>query len=103
MARYAIKRINECSVEEKNTLDNFILDGKTNGEFLNSIRYLSYHPVGRFLDDSIAVMDVESNSVRGVMMAASKCGEKIPLSHIRERLSQDRFCAEIVRLLKKKQ
>ncbi|MCI8544436.1 MAG: GNAT family N-acetyltransferase [Lachnospiraceae bacterium] len=76
MARYAIKRINECSVEEKNTLDNFILDGKTNGEFLNSIRYLSYHPVGRFLDDSIAVMDVESNSVRGVMMAASKCGEK---------------------------
>lgn len=76
MAKYAIKRIEACSAEEKKNLDSFILDKKTNGEFINSIRYLSYHPLERFSDDSIVLMDAESNSVQGVMMAAYKYEDK---------------------------
>lgn len=50
--------------------DEFVLSNCTNGEFINSIYYLSYHPEDRFVDDSIIVLNQENKQVLGVMMAA---------------------------------
>lgn len=62
--------------------DEFVLSDQTNGEFINSIRYLSYHPEGRFLDDSILVLNQENQEVLGVMMAAQLPGnEHVIVSH----------------------
>lgn len=71
MSEFMCKRI--CDLSEKMWLriDEFILDKKTNGEFINTIRFLQYHPQDRFKDDSIAVIDKKSGSISGVMMAAS--------------------------------
>lgn len=54
---------------KKEELDNFIMDDKTNGEFLNLLKYLSYHPEGRFNDDSIVVLDDNNKNIVGVMFA----------------------------------
>lgn len=51
-------------------VDRFIMDKKTNGEFVNTIKYLSYHPTDRFVSDSIYVIDKGSKEIRGVMVAA---------------------------------
>lgn len=50
--------------------DEFVLSEQTNGEFINSVRYLCYHPESRFEDDSIIVLNQENKEVLGVMMAA---------------------------------
>jgi len=54
--------------KEINKIDAFILDPETNGEFINTIKYLSYHGE-RFLEDSIYVTDKENGSVMGVVLA----------------------------------
>jgi hypothetical protein len=61
--------------KEKMQMDKFILSINTNGEFINSLQFLDYHPERRFIDDSIAVIDVGSGIVRGIMMAAQIPGE----------------------------
>lgn len=62
--------------------DEFILSDNTNGEFINSVRYLSYHPESRFIDDSIIVLNQENQEVLGVMMAAQVPGnEHAVISH----------------------
>lgn len=61
------------TVEKK--VDAFILHEDTNGEFINSPRYLSYHPSGRFQDDSIAVIDAGSQEIRGICMAVTLPGQ----------------------------
>lgn len=66
-----ILRILEAEEKLKNRIDRFVQDGNTNGEFISSLKYLSYHPQGRFMDDSITVIDAENQEVKGVMMAAS--------------------------------
>lgn len=50
-------------------VDKFILSDRTNGEFVNSCTYLSYHPEGRFQDDSVAVVDTGNREIRGVLLA----------------------------------
>lgn len=50
-------------------VDQFIFSNRTNGEFVNSCTYLSYHPEGRFQEDSVAVVDTGSKEVRGVLLA----------------------------------
>ncbi|MCI8514238.1 MAG: GNAT family N-acetyltransferase [Lachnospiraceae bacterium] len=51
-------------------VDELILKSSSNGEFINSVRFLDYHPVERFKDDSIAVVDNGSKRVLAVMMGA---------------------------------
>lgn len=53
---------------DRTDIDSFIMHKDTTGEFINTIRYLSYHG-NRFLVDSIAVKDMGSGSIRCVMMA----------------------------------
>ncbi|HBI61855.1 MAG TPA: hypothetical protein DDY31_11705, partial [Lachnospiraceae bacterium] len=69
-----IKR-NALTDKEKMRVDQFILSENTNGEFINSLKYLEYHPEDRFVDDSIIVVDACSDTIRGLMMAAQRQGE----------------------------
>ncbi len=64
-----IKR-SEYTDKEKIRIDKFIFSENTNGEFINSLNFLEYHPEERFVDDSIAILDAGSGTVRGLMMAA---------------------------------
>lgn len=50
-------------------MDAFVLSDRTNGEFINTNRYLSYHPKDRFQEDSVVVLDKGSKEIRGIMMA----------------------------------
>jgi hypothetical protein len=56
------------------------MDRATNGEFINTIRYLSYHR-NRFKGDSVVVFDKESHEIRGVMLAAAEEDGKTIISH----------------------
>ena len=46
-----IKTVDEVGAEK---IDAFIMDDNTNGEFISTWKYLSYHK-GRFLEDSIEI------------------------------------------------
>lgn len=71
-----IIKIKDLDEKEKDKVDEFILDRSSNGEFINSIRYLSYHPENRFFDDSIVVKDLGSGVIKGVVMAGFKTNDK---------------------------
>ena len=45
---FKIIPIKEMDNNEKIKIDEFILDKNTNGEFINTIKYLSYHKTDRF-------------------------------------------------------
>lgn len=84
MERENLELVRVCDLTEKEILavDNFIMDMGTQGEFINSIKYLSYHPEGRFIDDSVIVRDAGSRNLLCVMMAAEDPDdEKIIISH----------------------
>lgn len=49
--------------------DRFIQSEDTNGEFINTHRYLSYHPADRFHDVSCAIIDEDNQQVRCVFPA----------------------------------
>lgn len=70
-----IVKIAETSEKIRDRIDTFILGHNTNGEFVNSLKYLSYHPQERFEDDSIAVIDMGNQEVKGVLMAACLPGD----------------------------
>lgn len=77
-----IIRVSELNKNEKKKVDTFILDDYTNGEFINTIEYLEYHPEDRFLDRSIVIIDSDSGSIKSVMMAAStKDNKNAIISH----------------------
>lgn len=65
-----IKQKSDLTEKQTDKADAFIMKDSTTGEFINTFRYLDYHPEGRFQDDSIVVYDKGSGEVRGVMMAA---------------------------------
>lgn len=71
-----IIRISELDQDEKMSVDAFILDKNTNGEFINTTKYLEYHPEDRFLDESIIIKDSDSGSIKCVVMAASNNEKK---------------------------
>lgn len=71
MSDFICKKISDLSEKMWLRIDEYILDRNTNGEFINTIRFLQYHPKDRFQDDSIAVIDKGSGNISGVMMAAS--------------------------------
>jgi hypothetical protein len=62
--------------------DGLIYDESSNGEFINSREYLSYHPEGKFIDDSVAVIDSDSGFLRSLFPAASTLESRdILISH----------------------
>lgn len=65
-----IKQKVELTEKQAAKADAFIMKESTTGEFINTFRYLDYHPEGRFQDDSIVVLDKGSGEIRGVMVAA---------------------------------
>lgn len=82
MNNLLLKKRVELSQREKELVDAFIMKQSTNGEFINSLHFLEYHPNNRFCDDSIVLFDSGSKTVRAVMMAAKKVGvDDIIVSH----------------------
>ncbi len=75
MAELVLLTLAEATERQRQDIDNFIMHPDTNGEFINTIKYLDYHPKDRFRDDSVFVVDGSSGAVRAVMMAASIPGE----------------------------
>lgn len=77
-----IVRLNQADQRFLRQVDAYILTDTTNGEFINTYRYLSYHSPERFKDDSVAVVDKGSREVRGIMMAAClPCDDSHIISH----------------------
>lgn len=77
-----ILMLKDLNQKEKDKVDEYILDKSSNGEFINSIRYLSYHPNDRFIDDSIIIKDMGSGVIKGVVMAGCRVNDKeIIVSH----------------------
>jgi hypothetical protein len=65
-----VVKISDLPERELVKVDEWVLDCCSNGEFINTNRYLSYHPRSRFSDDSIVVVDQRSRAVKGLVMAA---------------------------------
>lgn len=72
----------EWTDKDKERIDEFILSEDTNGEFIHSLKYLSYHPQGRFADDSVAVKDSGSGMIRCVVMACAEPDGDSVASHM---------------------
>lgn len=70
MGTFIVKEMGNISERDAKSIDAFILDENTNGEFINSLRYLGYHPEGRFTDRSVLVVDQGSGEIRGALFAA---------------------------------
>ena len=66
----AIIDIGALSEKEKADVDKFIMAKNTNGEFINSLNYLSYHGK-RFKEDSIVIRDKGSHVIKGVFLATA--------------------------------
>lgn len=61
--------------------DEFILSPTTNGEFINTRKYLSYHPEGKFVDRSVGIIDEQSGNILCVFPAVQESGGSI-VSHM---------------------
>lgn len=76
-----LTEIKTLSDKEKNDIDSFIMNRNTNGEFINSLNYLSYHGE-RFMEDSVVVRDRGSHVVKGVCLAAVSADDSsVVISH----------------------
>ena len=66
----------------KDEWDRFVMNGSVNGTFLNTRRFLEYHPVGRFDDASVLVRN-SKEKVIAVVPAASVVdgGRRVFSSH----------------------
>ena len=76
---FKIEEYNECY---ENIWDEFIRDKSMNGTFLQSRRFLNYHPKGRFKDVSLLIYN-EKNKLVALCPACEieENGEKIFFSH----------------------
>ena len=73
--KYEIRKRKDLSERDCLKVDSFIMKESTTGEFINTFKFLEYHPKDRFVDDSIVVVDCGSQEVKGVMLAAQDgCG-----------------------------
>lgn len=70
----------ELPEEVLHKIDAFILSEDTNGEFINTLQYLSYHG-DRLQTDSVVVMDVDSGAIKGVMLASVDKEKNMIISH----------------------
>lgn len=76
-----IIKIADLDAKAREKVDEFILDDLSNGEFIGTLDYLSYHPSGRFIDDSIIVQEPNSGNIKSVVMAASIQDKNTIISH----------------------
>ena len=70
--------IDEMAIER---WDEFILSPTTNGEFINTHKYLSYHPEGRFVDKSVGIIDAQSGNILCVFPAVQGNSDSV-VSHM---------------------
>ncbi|MEG1255959.1 GNAT family N-acetyltransferase [Clostridium sp.] len=77
-----IFRIERYKFEYEKQWDNFIFNDAINGTFLQSRRFLNYHPKERFSDSSLIIFD-EKNEIVGVIPACEyvENGELVFDSH----------------------
>lgn len=68
--KYTLIKMADMNEGMLKRVDAFLMSGRTNGEFINSNRYLSYHAKGRYKNASVTVIDNGSKEVRGLIMAA---------------------------------
>lgn len=54
-------RIELFSIEKEKEWDEFVLEKSLNGTFLQSRRFLNYHPEGRFVDASVMIYNEKNN------------------------------------------
>mgnify|MGYP001210567430 CR=1 FL=1 len=81
--------------------DEFILSPNTNGEFINTHKYLSYHPEGRFVDKSVGIIDEQSGNILCVFPAVLGNGNSV-ISHMGTSFAGpifDLFKSSVVELL----
>ena len=73
--------IEKYSEVYKKSWDDFVMDNSINGTFLQTRRFLSYHPVNKFEDVSILIF--ENNKIVAVCPACCKKenGKKFFISH----------------------
>lgn len=76
-----ILEVDKLSEKQLKKVDEFILSERTNGEFINTIEYLSYHK-NKFIEDSIIVWDEKSGNVLGVLLATVDKEEQKIISHV---------------------
>lgn len=82
MGSLKILTLKEADEALREKIDIFIENNRTTGEFINTVKYLSYHPADRFTDDSVVVVETGSMTIKGVMMAAeSREDSRILVSH----------------------
>lgn len=68
---FQILQLNELDEKQKKRVDAFILNEGSNGEFINTVDFLSYHPNDRFVDDSIIIIHQKTGEIKSAVMAAS--------------------------------
>ena len=59
----------EDNLEFNEKVDNFIMDKSTNGEFINTVKYLSYHRDRKFSNEHVVIIDRESSEILAVCLA----------------------------------
>ena len=64
-------KLESFKIDNFDEIESFILSNKSNGEFINSLNFLSYHPSDRFVDDSIVIVDESTNKLVCIFMAAT--------------------------------
>lgn len=69
-------RVKDLNKTDQEKVDQFILDKSSTGEFINTIKYLSYHPEDRFIDDSIIIKDLKNEEIKSVVMACTSHEDK---------------------------
>lgn len=76
MKKLTLMKLCELDDLQKNKVEKFIAESWTNGEFINSLTFLGYHPKNRFHDDSIIIIDEGSKSIEGLMLCAQDTDNK---------------------------
>lgn len=66
-----ITSLSVLAATTKHRVDDFILNEMSTGEFINTAKFLAYHPKDRFIDDSIIITDEHTGEIKCVMMAGS--------------------------------
>lgn len=72
-SNYVIKKFSD---NLKERWDKFIFTDSINGTFLQSRRFLDYHPIGRFTDASLVILDKGGNFVAVIPAIERKEGDK---------------------------
>lgn len=70
-----IVNLNDFKEKNYEEINEFLMNKNSNGEFINSPKFLEYHPKTRFIDDSIIVINTKTNKIKCLFMAATRENE----------------------------